>query len=70
MKSDDRISFRAGPLLARIKTASHDAGLPVGEWIRAVICDRLGVEPPEMKAGSAANADTARRALEARWGKK
>lgn len=66
----DRISFRAGPLLARIKSESESSGLSVGEWIRAVICDRLGVEPPEMKAGSAANADTARRALEARWGKK
>lgn len=70
MSDENRIKIRVGPMLARIKLEAERAGLPVATWCAHAIAERLGVEPPDLRPGSAANAETAKRALDARWWKK
>lgn len=70
MTDDNRIKIRVGPMLARIREEAERAGLPVATWCAHAIADYLGIEPPDLRPGSAANAETAKRALDARWGRK
>ena len=63
----DPMSLRLGPLADPVIKAAKKSGATPSEWVRAAIAKQLGVDPPEMRAGSAANADTAARANAARW---
>lgn len=74
MAFPDDLCVRLGPLgplmeadIERLRSNSPD--IKPADWAREAFAEKLCVEPPKMSAGSAANAETARRARAARWKK-
>lgn len=66
----DKITVETCGLSPLIEAALIREGVKLSDWARRAFARELGVEPPAVKVGSAANKETARRANRARWNKK
>lgn len=70
MSIPDKISFRPGSLAGPMAARLNDTGETPSNYVRRLIAEDCGVDPPEMLAGNPNAAQQAEAANAARWGRK